>query len=527
MSLPAVGGGAPARLGRGTLRRVPRQCRQRTAPAGLPAGIVHLGVGAFHRAHQAVFTEDAVAAAGGDWGIVAVAPRSRAVIDQLAEQDLLYSVTSLSAEAAATRVVGVLTGLLHAPSDPEAVVARIADPATRILTLTVTEKGYRLDPARGGLRAGDPEVLADLAGARPPRTVPGMLAWGLARRAQAGGPSLAVLSCDNLARNGRRLAAVVGDALDLLRPPLSERARAWVERNVTFPCSMVDRVVPAPGEASRARAAAALGLVDLAALDAEPFQQWVVQDAFPAGRPAWELAGAELGGDDDVAAWEELKLRVLNGMHSTLAYLGALAGCATIERALALPGMRALLVRLLREDIAPTLTPPPGVNLERYGEAVLERFANPRIGYPTRQVAMDGSQKLPQRLLPTIADRLHAGAEPRWAALALAAWMRFVTGRDDRGAPLPLDDPLAQRIGATAAAAQPHGPRALAEALLGLAEVFPEALRADRLLLDLLAEWLASLERGGAAGTLAHLEPRRPGPAGPGAARTAPRETAG
>lgn len=506
MSAPAAGAAAAAaaRLDRVTLRRVPHECRQRTAPAGLPAGIVHLGVGAFHRAHQAVFTEDALAAAGGGWGIAAVAPRSRAVIDRLAEQDLLYSVTSLSAGTAETRVVGVLAEALHAPSDPEAVVGRIADPAIRIVTLTVTEKGYHLDPASGGLRAGDPEVLADLSGARPPGTIPGLLARGLARRAQAEGPPLALLSCDNLARNGRRLAAVVGDALDRLHPLLPDEARAWVEANVTFPSSMVDRVVPAPGDAIRARAAAALGVEDLAALEAEPFAQWVIQDAFPAGRPAWELAGAELV--EDVTAWEELKLRVLNGLHSTLAYLGALAGCATVEQALALPGMRELLARLLREDVVPTLAPPPGVDPERYGEAVLERFANPLIGYRTLQVAMDGSQKLPQRLLPTIAERLRAGAAPRWAALALAGWMRFVTGRDDRGAPLPLDDPLAERLGATAASAQPHGPRALAEALLGIAEVFPEELRDDPVLLDLLAEWLAALQREGAAGTLARLE---------------------
>jgi fructuronate reductase len=493
-------------LSRATLAGVPAECRRHTTAPGLAAGIVHLGVGAFHRAHQAVFTEDAIAAAGGDWGISGIAPRSRQVLDRLAAQDLLYSVTSLSARSTTTRVVGVLTSLLHAPSDPGAVVGRIADPATRIVTLTVTEKGYRLDPVRGGLRTDDPEVLADLAGDRPPVTVPGMLVAGLVRRALAGGPPLAVLSCDNLSRNGRRLARVVQDALGLVPAPVAARARAWVEANVAFPCSMVDRVVPAQGDATRDRAAGALGVADLAALEAEPFRQWVVQDTFPAGRPAWELAGAELV--EDVTAWEELKLRVLNGTHSTMAYLGALAGRATIEQALALPGMREFLWRLLLEDIVPTLEPPPGVDPVRYGEAVLERFANPMVVHRTLQVAMDGSQKLPQRLAPTIADRLRAGAEPRWAALALAGWMRFVTGRADDGAALPLDDPLAGPI--RSAAGRSGSPRSLAGALLGLDQIFGAELRDSAALRALVVEWLGALEADGAAGVLAGFQDGRP-----------------
>ena len=367
------------------------------------------------------------------------------------------------------------------------------------MTLTVTEKGYRLDPVRGGVRAGDPELLADLAEGRPPVTVPGMLVAGLVRRALADGPPLAVLSCDNLSRNGRRLASVVDGALDLVPAPVAARARAWVDRNVAFPSSMVDRVVPAPGEATRARAARALGAADLAALEAEPFRQWMIQDAFPAGRPAWERAGADLV--DDVTAWEELKLRVLNGMHSTLAYLGALAGRDTIEQALAMAGMREFLRCLLLEDVVPTLQPPPDVDPVRYGEDVLERFTNPMVVHRTLQVAMDGSQKLPQRLVPTIADRLRAGAEPRWAALALAGWMRFVTGRADDGAALPLDDPLAERI--RVAVEQARRPGAVAEALLGLGQVFGEELRDSAVLRALVVEWLAVLESDGVAGALA------------------------
>ena len=499
-------GGGQARLSRATLARVPEDCRRVTAGPDLKPGIVHLGLGAFHRAHQAVFTEDAIAARGGDWGIVAVAPRSRALPDRLAEQDCLLSVTSLAPDATTARVVGVLAAALHAPSDPMAVVARIADPATRVVTLTVTEKGYRLDPASGRLQTSDPEVRADLAGVRPPLTVPGLLVTGLVRRALADAGPLAVLSCDNLPGNGRRLAGLVRDALALLPAGTAGRARAWIEANVAFPSSMVDRIVPAPGGATLARARDLLGVVDLAAVEAEPFRQWVIEDAFPGGRPAWEAAGAVLTGD--VAPWDRLKLRVLNGMHSALAYLGALAGQETVAGALALPGMREFLWRFLTEDVAPTLDPPPGVDLERYSETALARFANPRVRYRTLQVAMDGSQKLPQRIVPTVAERLRAGAEPRWAALVLAAWMRFVTGEDDQGRPLPLDDPLAERLRAAAGAG--GRPAALAGALLGVEEVFGAELGGSATLRALVAEWLERLAAEGAAGTLARLAGARP-----------------
>lgn len=492
----------PARLARATLARVPEPARRRTAAPDLRPGILHLGLGAFHRAHQAVYTEDAIGAAGGDWGVVAVAPRSPRVSQPLNEQDRLFSVTSVAGDVEATRVVGVLTEVLHAPSDPMAVVARIADPATRVVTLTVTEKGYRLDPASGELRAGDPELAADLAFARSPRTVPGLLVRGLAARADAGGPPLTVLSCDNLPSNGRRLAALVTRALERVPPERAGRTGEWVAGNVAFPCSMVDRIVPQPDGATLARARARLGVADLAAVEAEPFTQWVVQDAFPGGRPAWEQAGAVLTGD--VTPWETLKLRVLNGAHSTLAYLGAVAGRATVAEALELPGMQEFLLRLLLEDVAPTIEPPTGVDLETYCKTVLERFANRAVEYRTLQVAMDGSQKLPQRLVRTVEERLAAGGEARWAALAVAAWIRFVEGRDDQGGELPLDDPFADRLRGTLAGAAGR-PEAAAEAILGLPEVFGTQLRDHAAFRAAVADWLATLQSHGVADTLAGL----------------------
>ncbi|MGI5238164.1 mannitol dehydrogenase family protein [Dactylosporangium sp. CA-139066] len=431
--------------------RLSRATHPATIDAGV--GIVHLGLGAFHRAHQAVFTEDAIVKGGGDWAIAAVAPRSRSVLDPMLEQDLRYSVLTLDAERVTPRVLGVHAEALHAASAPDAVAARLADPAVRVVTLTVTEKAYSRDSA-----------------------IFQLLIRGLRAR---GGAPLTLLSCDNLPSNGRHLRELV----------VAELGES-IEDCVAFPCSMVDRIVPASTEATYAMAQAALGVVDRAAVAAEPFNQWVIEDDFPGGRPAWDLAGAIL--TDDVAPWERLKLRMLNGVHSALAYLGALAGAPTIDRALALPGMRAAMERLIATDIAPTLRPPEGLSLQVYGESVLERIGNPALRHRTLQVAMDGSQKLPQRLLGTIADRRAAGATPRYAALVLAAWMRFVRGTADDGTPLPLDDPLADRLRA-------------APDLLRLGAVFPPGFAEDAELRAELDGWSRALERHGVAGTLAAL----------------------
>jgi fructuronate reductase len=487
------------RLGMGAIRQLPLAARPLVRPGEVPAGIVHLGLGAFHRAHQAVFTEEALAAAGGDWGIVAVAPRNSDVVRQLEAQDLLFSVTSLAAAESRTGVVGALTGVRHAASDPAAVVALLADPAIRIVTLTVTEKAYQLDPATGRL-SPDEALAGDLTTDRPPRTVPGLLIRGLLARSAADAGPIALVSCDNLPSNGARLRGLVTQALAYSGGQAPPAAAEWVRENVTFPATMVDRIVPASTPETLAVAERALGFVDLAAVAAEPFRQWVIEDDFPAGRPAWERAGAVI--TDDVASWERLKLRTLNGVHSTLAYLGALAGCQTIADALALPGMRPLATRLIVEDIGPSFRPPEGVTVQAYGQSVLDRFANPAIAHRTLQVAMDGTQKLPQRILHTIADRRAAGAKPHWAALTVAAWMRFARGKADDGRALPLDDPLADDVVA-ALAGVPDTPADLCAALLGLRAVFPAELAADEVVRELVCDWLADLDRHGAAQTVA------------------------
>jgi fructuronate reductase len=458
------------RLGVPALAHLPQECRPLIAPGAVPTGIVHLGLGAFHRAHQAVYTEEAVAAAGGDWGIAGVAPRSVTVLDALREQDRLFSVTSVSARGSATHVVGAFSALVHAASDPEAVVRLIADPAVRVVTLTIKEKGYA--PGSAAL---------------------GLLVRGLLARRHADSGPVAVLSCDNVPANGRHLRGLVHRAA-------GDDAREWLSDQVTFPGTMVDRIVPAATAGSLARAAGALGVEDRAAVSGEPYRQWVIEDDFPGGRPAWERAGAVL--TVDAQPWERLKLRSLNGVHSAIAYLGALAGCETIAQALTLPGLRALLTRLITEDIAPSLRPPDGITVAGYGESVLTRFADPALGHRTVQVAMDGSQKLPQRVLHTIQDRRAAGSIPRWAVLVVAAWMRFVQGRADDGRELPLDDPMAAEIRDRLAAA-PGTPEGVVDALLGLRAIFPADLAEDDVVRALLVDWLTALSKHGVEATLA------------------------
>jgi fructuronate reductase len=472
---------------------MPAQSRPLLTPGSVPAGIVHLGLGAFHRAHQAVYTEEAVAAAGGDWGIIGVAPRSTAVFDALTAQDKLFSVTTLPG---GTRVIGAFSGLRHAAADPDAVVQLLAAPAVRVVTLTVTEKGYLLDPATGALLPG---LLPDLASTRPPETVPGLLVRGLLARCRADAGPIALVSCDNLPANGQRLRGLVELALRSVAPPVGAAALDWVAANVTFPGTMVDRIVPASTPALLDTAAAALGARDLAAVGGEPYKQWVIEDTFPGGRPAWERAGAVL--TSDAGPWERLKLRTLNGVHSAIAYLGALAGRETIAQALAIPGMEATMRRFITDDIAASLVAPEGVTVVEYGDAVLARFANPAIAHRTIQVAMDGSQKLPQRVLHTIIDLRAAGATPRWATLVVAAWMRFVRGVADDGRELPLDDPLAATIRERLLAA-PDTPSGTVAALLGLTAVFPPDLAADETVRELIVDWLTALEKHGAEATL-------------------------
>lgn len=466
-------------------------------------GIVHLGLGAFHRAHQAVLTEAVLEAGARDWGIVAASLRSPATRDALAPQDGLYAVAVREDEAERLQVVGALRGLHVAPEDPEALLAAMTDPRVRIVSLTVTEKGYCHDPATGALDEAHPEIRHDLAAPGRPRSAPGFLVEALRRRREADTPPFAVLSCDNLPANGET-ARRITSRLGALRDPA---LGAWIEGEVPFPSTMVDRIVPATTAEDRARVAAALGGVEDAwPVVCEGFWQWVIEDRFPAGRPAWEIAGATF--TEDVAPFELMKLRMLNGAHSALAYLGGLAGHGTVAEAAADPAFARFLQGFWAE-VAPTVPVPPGADLEGYAARLLARFRNRALRHLTAQIAMDGSQKLPQRLLGPVRDLLAAGRPrgrpvPPHLALAVAGWMRHAMGVDEQGRPVELRDPMLPALREACAPGLAE-PRAVAGRLLGLRAVFGEDLPAHPAFRAAVEDALAGLVRHGSRACVASL----------------------
>jgi fructuronate reductase len=429
-----------APLNRTTVSRLPAALRPAVDPAELRTRVVHFGLGAFHRAHQAVYTEQAAARSGEPWGITAVAPRSTETVSALRDQDCLYSLTERRPEGNRTRVVGSVVGALAMGPDAKAVDALLADPEVTVVTLTVTEKGYHRSPRTGGLDTEAAPVAADLRAGPDDdlSTVVGRLAAGLAARMRAGAPPITVVSCDNMADNGGALARVVHDFV---------RASAWPDRSevldrmagaVAFPATVVDRIVPATGEADRAFADAALGMRDALPVTAEPYRQWVLQDSFAAPRPPWEQDGALFV--PDVTPYQLTKLRLLNGSHSALAHLGAAAGLSTVAEAMAADwGER--LVRTLCAEVAPTL-PAGGPDPVGYADDLVVRFRNPAMRHLLRQIGSDASLKVTERWLPALRTLRAAGSSAPVLELALAAWA-FGTSRADAAA-----DPAAASLAA-------------------------------------------------------------------------------
>lgn len=490
------------RLSLAALARLPADVQRPSYDvAATGTGIVHLGIGAFHRAHQAVAVDDRLAAGESGWGVVGVSLRSPDTRDALEPQDGLYTVLVRSGAGDSPRVIGAVRRLLVAPENPAAVLAAMASPATRIVSLTVTEKGYCHDPATGELRPDHPDVAGDLASPADPVSAPGFLVEALRIRREQGSAPFTVLCCDNLPANGETVRRVVTGFARLRDPDLAD----WIDGEVAFPSTMVDRIVPATTDADRAAVAARLGVGDAWPIATEPFSQWVIEDRFCAGRPRFEEAGAELVAD--VAPYELMKLRLLNGAHSTLAYLGYLAGYETIAETVADAHFSRLVRGLWDEEVIPTLSVPPGADLQAYTGSLLARFANPALRHRTWQIAMDGSQKLPQRLLGTIRERLAAGAPFPRLALGVAAWMRYVAGTDDRGRPIDVRDPLAGRFKEAAAQAGPD-PESLVDRLLAVREVFGSDLAHDRRFRDPVLDALRALAANGASRTVASMAQR-------------------
>lgn len=458
-------------------------------PADITCGIVHLGIGAFHRAHQAVYTDD-VLHRDPAWGIVGASLRSGATRDALDPQDCLYTVVTRSGEGDAARIIGGVREILVGREDPGTLLSRMTDPAIRIVSLTVTEKGYCHDPATGELDEDHDDIRHDLASPDVPRSAPGFVVEALNRRRQRGIPPFTVLSCDNLPSNGETAARIVCRMAALRDPDLG----AFISGEVTFPSSMVDRIVPATTDDDRALVERMLGCRDEWPVMTEPFTQWVIEDRFSQGRPAWEDAGAEMV--SDVEPYERLKLRLLNGSHSTLAYLGSLAGFETVSEAMADANMTGLIRALMDKEMTPTLQVPPAADIEGYKASLVERFRNPALQHRLAQIAMDGSQKIPQRLLSAARQRISAGEPINRITLAVAAWFRYLTGTDGAGNPYPVSDPLAPQIAARARGAGPDA-GALTNGLLGLTDVFGHDLPANSAFVDAVSLWLHRLTRLG------------------------------
>ena len=461
-------------------------------------GIVHFGIGAFHRAHQAVYTEEVMNRQGGNWAICGVSLRSGSVRDQLAPQEGLYTVSVNSATGSELQLVGAVKQVLVAPESPAAVLAVMNLPSVHVVTLTITEKGYCLNPATGILDENHPDIKHDLAHPEQPRSAIGFVARALARRCKNGMPGLTVISCDNWFANGDRLGQGVLDFCAKIDSNLYQ----WTQEKCRFPNTMVDRIVPITTASDRKRIAGIIHMEDHASVMTEPFTQWVIEKKFAGPVPDWHLAGASLV--SSVTPFEAMKLRMLNGSHSTLAYLACLAGIETVSEAIETPEILELIKKLMWQELAPTLTLPADFDVDAYAHQLLQRFANPALHHHTRQIAMDGSQKIPQRLLPPLRERMDKSESIDALILGVAAWIRYTRAVDDTGNAYPINDPLAERLQEIHQTSGPR-PKDYLPGILDISEVFDISLRNNSTFTQALVNTLEQLESQGAISTAARV----------------------
>jgi fructuronate reductase len=449
-------------------------------PASLGRGILHLGCGAFHRGHQAIATQRAIEAEGANgrrWGIASASMTRRTTPDQLRPQDGLYTLIERSEAGLKAEIVGSLREVLHGPSDPRGLPARIADPETRIVTLTITAAGHLVEPSTGRLQVDHPDILHDLNQAERPRSAVGTIAYGLDRVRRQGGAPPVILSCDNVSANGRTLRQAVLDFAGLL----DDKLAGWIAHNVRFPNTMVDRIVPATTDADRRDAARLLGLHDAAPVSVEPFLQWVIEE-FDGPRPLWEEAGARFV--TDVESFEVAKLRLLNGTHMLLAYLGALAGYKTIADTVADPLFRQFAEAFMLREQGPTVDFSPAER-RAYVTQLLHRLRNPAIRHEVGRVGRDGSVKLATRLMRPLRENLMAGRNGSCTILGIAAWIRGFALRDTSGTQVHLIDPSKDQMkDLCEETGEDHALQA--ESFLRLEEVFgPELPNHDEVVAEL------------------------------------------
>lgn len=415
----------------------------------ISTGIVHIGVGGFHRAHQALAVDRLLRQGQAyEWGIcgVGLLPGDRRMQQVMADQDGCYTLVEKSPDGSwSARVVGSIVDYLFAPDDPEAAIERMADPATRILSLTVTEGGYNFSPVTGAFDLENPAVAADLTGAAPPATTFGLVVEALRRRRDRGAGPFTVMSCDNIPHNGevaRRAFSSYARALD---PELAD----WIAAEVAFPNGMVDRITPVTTSEEIAQITERFGVTDAWPVVAEPFFQWVLEDAFVAGRPAWQDAGVQLV--PEVEPYELMKLRLLNSGHQGVAYFGHLMGYRYAHEAAQDPTFAAYLLRYMRREGIPTLPPVPGIDLTAYTDSLIERFGNAEVRDTVARLAAESSDRIPKWLVPVIKANLAAGGEVEVSAAIVASWARYAEGVDEDGEPISVVDRVADERMAAAA----------------------------------------------------------------------------
>lgn len=465
----------------------------------LKAKIVHLGFGAFHRAHQALYTDEVASKTDSEWGYCEVSLFGDGpLIGQLREQDHLFSVAEKGAEKTEVKVIGSVVQSLQVKRDGiQAVLNKMAEPQVAIVSMTITEKGYCTDPSTGRLDKLHPLIAQDLVNPRQPQSAIGYLVEALRLRHKKGLKPFTIMSCDNVQENGNVAKSAVLGFARLIDNELAK----WIEAQVSFPSTMVDRIVPAASEDTLSQLEGWLGVYDPCGIACEPFRQWVIEDNFVAGRPDWNLAGAEFV--DDVIPFEEMKLRMLNGSHSFLAYLGYLAGYPHIADTMADPAFKRAARRLMLDEQAPTLSTPEGTNLSNYAELLIERFSNPNLKHQTWQIAMDGSQKLPPRMLKSIFHLVNRGASFRHLALGVAGWMRYVAGTDENGEPIDVRDPMAIELQQIHANHQ--GQISVVKALLALDTIFDPLLVENTAFIEAVEQAYQQLISVGAKAAVAAL----------------------
>lgn len=463
--------------------------------AELDAGILHMSVGGFHRSHQAVYIDDVLSQSPANWMIAGVGlmPQDLSNLDKLREQDCLYSVLERSPTADNVRVVGSMKKLFHAPSETAAVIAQIASAAIKIVSLTVTEKGYYYNEKRD-LDFTNATIQDDLKLTTTPKTMYGYLTQGLQKRRADGAGAVTIMCCDNLPGNGHITQHLLNQFVEKADPSLI----AWIAANVSFPNAMVDRITPVTTPAIQQILEDDFALADGWPVVCEDYIQWILEDKFIAGRPDFEKAGVQMVAD--VEPYEKMKVRLLNGSHSALSYISYLMGHRTVDKAMADPLVSGFVKRYMDEDINPTVPNVPGIDLTAYRAKLIERFANPSISDQVQRLAEDGSQKIRNAMVPPLMIQSKDGKSIRWIALALAGWWRYLQGVDEAGEVIQIKDPIADRFSA-AAKKSPDDPRAL----LAFEDIFGAEPQHNKELVDLMTGYLSDFKKSGVKATVQKL----------------------